>query len=122
MHPEWLSNAYLVWDEGTREAFFVDSGGPLEPLLEVVEREGLEVKALLTTHTHGDHVAGDAELERRFGVQRHAGGRLGAVDPDARPRRRPRDVRRRRASASRATCSSRTPSAAATRRACTSPC
>ena len=69
MHPEWLSNAYLVWDEGSREAFFVDSGGPLEPLLEVVEREGLEVKALLTTHTHGDHVAGDAELERRFGVR-----------------------------------------------------
>ena len=41
MHPEWLSNAYLVWDEGTREAFFVDSGGPLEPLLAVVERDGL---------------------------------------------------------------------------------
>jgi hydroxyacylglutathione hydrolase len=69
MHPEWLSNAYLVWDEGTREAFFVDSGGPLEPLLETVEREGLRVSALLTTHTHTDHVAGDAELERRFGVR-----------------------------------------------------
>ena len=42
MHPEWLSNAYLAWDEQTREAYFVDSGAPLEPLLEVVEREGLE--------------------------------------------------------------------------------
>ena len=68
MHPEWLSNAYLVWDEGTREAYFVDSGAPLEPLLDVVDREGLTVTALLTTHTHPDHVAGDAELERRFGV------------------------------------------------------
>jgi len=68
MHPEWLSNAYLVWDEGTREAYFVDSGAPLEPLLEVVDREGLTVTALLTTHTHPDHVAGDAQLERRFGV------------------------------------------------------
>ena len=26
MDPDWLSNAYLVWDEGTLEAFFVDSG------------------------------------------------------------------------------------------------
>ena len=69
MHPEWLSNAYLAWDEETREGFFVDSGAPLEPLLEAVEREGITVGSLLTTHTHHDHVAGDAELERRFGVR-----------------------------------------------------
>jgi hydroxyacylglutathione hydrolase len=69
MHPDWLSNAFLVWDEGSREAFFVDSGAPLEPLLEAVERERLEVKALLTTHRHPDHVAGDGELRARFGVE-----------------------------------------------------
>jgi hydroxyacylglutathione hydrolase len=69
MHPEWLSNAYLAWDERTRAAYFVDSGAPLEPLLETVEREGLEVRALLTTHRHHDHVAGDDELVRRFGVE-----------------------------------------------------
>jgi hydroxyacylglutathione hydrolase len=69
MHPEWLSNAYLVWDEGTRDAFFVDSGAPLEPLLEIVDREGLRVTSLLTTHSHHDHVSGDAELEQRFGVK-----------------------------------------------------
>jgi len=69
MHPDWLSNAYLVWDEKSREAFFVDSGAPLAPLLEVVEREGLRVTRLLTTHTHHDHVAGDAELARHFGVE-----------------------------------------------------
>ena len=68
MHPEWLSNAYLVWDEATRDAYFVDSGAPLEPLLAVVESEGLDVKALLTTHGHHDHVDGDEELRRRFGV------------------------------------------------------
>jgi hydroxyacylglutathione hydrolase len=69
MDPGWLSNAYLSWDEGTREAFFVDSGAPLEPLFEIAEREGLHVTALLTTHTHADHVAGDSELEQRFGVR-----------------------------------------------------
>jgi hydroxyacylglutathione hydrolase len=68
MHPEWLSNAYLVWDEATRDAYFVDSGAPLEPLFAVVESEGLDVKALLTTHGHHDHVDGDEELRRRFGV------------------------------------------------------
>ena len=69
MHPEWLSNAYVAWDEEQRRAFFVDSGAPLEPLAEVVDREGLEVTALLTTHSHTDHVAGDAELERRYSVR-----------------------------------------------------
>ena len=69
MHPGWLSNAYLAWDEATREAFFVDSGAPLEPLMQIVEREGLTVTTLLTTHTHTDHVAGDDELESRFGVR-----------------------------------------------------
>jgi hydroxyacylglutathione hydrolase len=68
MHPGWLSNAYLVWDEDSREAFFVDSGAPLEPLVDTVEREGLSVTALLTTHGDADHVAGDGELTRRFGV------------------------------------------------------
>jgi hydroxyacylglutathione hydrolase len=68
MHPDWLSNAYLVWDEDTRDAWFVDSGAPLDSLIAIVEREGLDVKGLLTTHGHHDHVDGDGELARRFGV------------------------------------------------------
>lgn len=69
LHPGWLSNAYLAWDEGSRDAWFVDSGAPLAPLLEVVEREGLSVRGLLTTHGDGDHVAGDGELRERFGIE-----------------------------------------------------
>jgi glyoxylase-like metal-dependent hydrolase (beta-lactamase superfamily II) len=69
MHPGWLSNAYLVADELGGTAVFVDSGAPLEPLLAVVERERLTPTHLLVTHGHGDHVAGNAELERRFGLE-----------------------------------------------------
>ena len=47
---------------------FVDSGAPLEPLLAAVEREGLTVTHILTTHGHHDHVEGHDELRRRFGV------------------------------------------------------
>ncbi len=66
MHPGWLSNAYLVADEPGGAAVFVDSGAPLEPLLRVVEREGVTPTHLLITHAHGDHVAGNDELVRRF--------------------------------------------------------
>ena len=69
MHPEWLSNAYLVADEPGGTAVFVDSGAPLAPLHEVVEREGLNVTHLLTTHSHHDHVAGDDELVERYGLE-----------------------------------------------------
>ena len=69
MHPDWLSNAYLLADEPGGTAVFIDSGAPLEPLHEVVEREGLHVTHLLTTHSHPDHVAGDGELVERYGLQ-----------------------------------------------------
>jgi hydroxyacylglutathione hydrolase len=69
MHPQWLSNAYLVADEPGGTAVFVDSGAPLEPLHAVVERERLRVTHLLTTHAHPDHVAGDDELVERYGLE-----------------------------------------------------
>ena len=69
MDPQWLSNAYLVADEPGGTAVFVDSGAPLDPLHEVVQREGLRVTHLLTTHAHGDHVAGDDELADRYGLE-----------------------------------------------------
>jgi len=69
MHPDWLSNAYLVGDEPGGTAVFVDSGAPLEPLFRAVEEEQLTVTHLLTTHSHPDHVAGDDELVQRFGLE-----------------------------------------------------
>jgi hydroxyacylglutathione hydrolase len=69
MHPEWLSNAYLVADEPGGTAVFVDSGAPLAPLHDVVERERLKVTHVLTTHGHHDHVAGDDELVDRYGAE-----------------------------------------------------
>ena len=73
MHPSWLSNAYVLGDEPGGVAVFVDSGAPLEPLLATVEREGLTPTHLLVTHDHADHVSGNDELVRRFGLEVTAG-------------------------------------------------
>ena len=61
MSNEWLSNTYLVADEESAAAVMIDAGGPVEPLLERVEREGYTLSHVLLTHHHHDHVA---ELER----------------------------------------------------------
>jgi len=68
MHDQWLSNAYVLGDEPGGTAVFVDSGAPLAPLLELVERERLTPTHLLRTHDHGDHVEHEDELCDRFGI------------------------------------------------------
>jgi hydroxyacylglutathione hydrolase len=68
MSPDWLSNAYLIADEPGGVAVFVDSGAPLDPLFEAVEREGLNVTHLLTTHADHDHIAGDSEILARYDI------------------------------------------------------
>ena len=62
MHPEWLSNAYLVADEEGGSAVYVDSGAPLEPLLEAAARWGVRPSHVLRTHGDADHVEHEGEL------------------------------------------------------------
>lgn len=50
-------NAYLVWDPQTLEAVAVDTGANAFSLMAAVRSQNLQVKYLLLTHTHGDHVA-----------------------------------------------------------------
>ncbi len=57
MHDQWLSNTYLVADEPGSHAVMIDAGGPVEPLLGVLERERLTLTHVLLTHHHADHVA-----------------------------------------------------------------
>ncbi len=72
MDPGWLSNAYLVGDSDGGTAIAVDSGAPLDPLFDALERRRLTLKAILTTHRHVDHAGGNAELSRRTGAPVHA--------------------------------------------------
>lgn len=68
MHPNWLSNAFVVGDEPGGVAVFVDSGASLAPLLDVVVRERLTPTHVLRTHSHPDHVEHEDELCSRFGI------------------------------------------------------
>ena len=62
IHSGWLSNAYLVADEEGGVAVFVDSGAPMEPLLEAAERWRVRPSHVLRTHADPDHIEHEAEL------------------------------------------------------------
>jgi hydroxyacylglutathione hydrolase len=67
MHPDWLSNAYLVAVEDG-PAVFVDSGADVAPLVDAVERWRATPVALLRTHAHGDHVENEDKLVQRYSI------------------------------------------------------
>ena len=54
-------------DQHERDAFIVDPGDAT-PVLEYMRREGLELKAILVTHHHRDHISGIAELKAQFHI------------------------------------------------------
>lgn len=58
---DMLVNSYLVWDAASREAVAFDTGSDAGPMLEFLAKHALALKAVLVTHTHGDHVF---ELDR----------------------------------------------------------
>jgi glyoxylase-like metal-dependent hydrolase (beta-lactamase superfamily II) len=62
MHDRFLSNAYLVADEEGGSAVYVDSGAPLEPLLQAAEEWRVTPTHVLRTHSHADHVEHEGEL------------------------------------------------------------
>jgi glyoxylase-like metal-dependent hydrolase (beta-lactamase superfamily II) len=66
MHPDWLSNTYLVAAGPGGDGFLVDAGGPVRPLLERAERDDITVTHVLLTHHHHDHVAELAAITSRF--------------------------------------------------------
>jgi hydroxyacylglutathione hydrolase len=65
MNDQFLSNTYLVSDEAGG-GFFVDAGGPVEPLIQAAERDGVTPTHVLLTHHHYDHVCELGTLTERW--------------------------------------------------------
>src|SRR5690606_28521133 len=57
--------AYLLICEETRAAVVVDPS-EAEPVLQEIEKQGVELAAIWNTHHHFDHVGGNKELLERF--------------------------------------------------------
>ena len=65
----FMENSYLVRRDGSHRALFVDPGDEAPRLLGVVEELGVQLDAILLTHTHIDHVGAVAPVARATGAE-----------------------------------------------------
>ena len=69
--PEYsaFANSYLLVDEDTLEAVYIDPGCFLENAMNAVKNSGAKVKYILMTHGHFDHIMGIPELKELSGAK-----------------------------------------------------
>ena len=61
-----MVNCYILWSGN--EAGVIDPGGPVEELVQFLAERSFQLKWILNTHGHADHIAGNGDLHQRYGV------------------------------------------------------
>ncbi len=60
--------SYLVIDKGNNSACVIDPSES-EPIIEIIEKKKVNLKFILNTHHHYDHVGGNEILKKKFGAK-----------------------------------------------------
>ena len=61
-------NCSVIGDESTREAIVIDPGDNINQILGLIKKHNLQVKQIVITHAHIDHVGGGAKLRAATGA------------------------------------------------------
>ena len=59
-------NSFVLWKPGDSAALVVDPGFDPDAILKVLAGHALRPAAILNTHGHSDHIAGNAAMKRAF--------------------------------------------------------
>lgn len=65
------SNGYVIYDKEHGESFIIDPGYNGEKFLEIISELDLNLKGILLTHHHHDHVGGVAKIKELTGCPVH---------------------------------------------------
>jgi glyoxylase-like metal-dependent hydrolase (beta-lactamase superfamily II) len=65
----WKANCYLVGSETTKQGLIIDPGDEPDNILVAVKKLGLDIKVLVATHGHIDHIGAIGKLKKATGAQ-----------------------------------------------------
>ncbi len=60
------TNTWLIYDEQALDAILIDPSAPSEELANRMKRLNLQLKLIINTHGHGDHIGGNSFFKERF--------------------------------------------------------
>jgi hydroxyacylglutathione hydrolase len=60
----WRANCYIIGSETARQGFILDPGDEEHSILRAVKETGLDIKLLVATHGHMDHIGSIGELKK----------------------------------------------------------
>lgn len=82
--PEFGTNTYIVWDDISKEAAIIDPAAPSQSLIHEIKNMGINLKYLISTHGHGDHIGGNKSINDNFNVKNciHKDDASSLIDPN----------------------------------------
>lgn len=54
----YAANCYIVYSENSKEGIVIDPGGDVDDIISHIKELGLNIKYIILTHGHGDHIGG----------------------------------------------------------------
>lgn len=64
----YAANCYIAFSEDTKAGIIVDPGGDVDDLIKVINDNKIEIKYIVLTHGHGDHIGGVRELKSKYNI------------------------------------------------------
>lgn len=65
---DYAANCYIVFCKETKEGIIVDPGDESNRIIKSIEDNNLNIKYIVLTHGHGDHIGGVKELKKLLKV------------------------------------------------------
>ena len=61
--------AYIVGDKTSKAGLVIDPAAETDRIIAEAERNGIEIKYIVNTHGHVDHISGNADMKRKTGAK-----------------------------------------------------